>query len=323
MAALDKSAWQKSLAHALAKRQGLPSNAFRWCNGLGDGLEGLVVDVYGHHVQVSVYQPEWKALETELVQVICNLFPVEFLVVKDRLDPGGRALEQPEMRIHVGGSEHATTLVKEKDAVFQVNLLDTVNPGLFLDMRANRLRVRELCRPGSQLLNLFCYTGSFSVHARLQGAERAVNVDVSGKILDRVRENYALNGLDCRPGEFFKGDAREYLDWAGRKGLLWESIVLDPPSFSRGPHGVFQVEKDLGALVESCVKVLAPRGAMLVSSNCSGIPMDLLKRIVGESLLVHGRIMTYGEELSQDLDFPGSGKMRESHLAAFLFRLEN
>ena len=192
------------------------TDAFRIVNGAADGFPGLTLDKFGDRYQIQYFGEELLRERRDVVDAVASLFDPACVVVKERLSRSGKSLENAPMEVAIGSREDAVGIVREGNARFHVDLLDTVNPGLFLDMRHVRLEVEERFRAmpatseGPRFLNLFSYTCSFSVHARLGGASVATNADISGKILDKGRENYALNGLDLRPGEFFRGNALEY-----------------------------------------------------------------------------------------------------------------
>lgn len=307
------------LSQAAAKRTDLAGSpsAFRVCNGAGDSLAGVVIDRYGSHWQLQFFTDDYLSRETELIGAIIDLFAPAFLVVKYRLDPSGKALETPRIRIAIGDAAQSATVVEEFGCRFTVDLLDTVNPGLFLDMRDIRADVAMRAH-GRNMLNLFSYTCSFGVHARKAGALHCVNADVSAKILEKGRANYALNGLSCLPGEFFRGDSGEYLDWALRKQKKFGVIVLDPPSFARHRDGMFSVATDMGKLLSRCVALLEPDGCIMASTNYSAWNSDVLVEQVALAFREAGRAYRKVWVRGQGGDFPGSGTMKESHLAAAL-----
>ena len=320
---MDPIDWPKLLDEALARRAKLAmrTDAYRVLNGIGDGVEGVTLDRYADHWQLQYFSSHHQGAELELCQAIIAAFRPRLLVVKERLSPSGKSLEHPTMRVVHGDATQSKTVVIEGGCKFHIDLLDTVNPGLFLDMREHRLALAPMAR-GGELLNLFCYTGSFSVHARYAGATRAVNVDVSAKILERVRENYAANGIAPVKGEFFRGDSEEYLRYALRKGLRFKAVVLDPPSFSRADGAVFQVRQHLGELARLCAQVTEPGGHLLVSSNHSDFTPESLAALVDDWLadLEQGHEVLWTR--SQAEDFPASGTRRESCLSAALLRMQ-
>ena len=329
---------KNKLAIAHEKRAPLfdVTDALRIVNGAADGFPGLTIDKFGDRYQMQFFGPELLTSKTEIVEALASLFNPVCVVSKERLSSSGKSLENAPMDVVVGSREDAVGTVREGNANFHVDLLDTINPGLFLDMRHVRLEVEERFRamsgaspanfeasahlenPGLRFLNLFSYTCSFSVHARLGGAAVATNADISGKILDKGRENYALNGLDLRPGEFFRGNAIEYVHWAQKKGLRFDGIVLDPPSFARFKGFNFNVREHLMPLVADCATLLNPGGFFMVSSNYSEFNLSAFARdVLAAVSSVHPNAKTSWKK-SQDVDFVGSGSTKDSCLVATL-----
>ena len=292
------------------------TDAYRLFNGIGDGVPGVTLDRFGGRYQLQFFSANALKDFEQIKVAALDLFQPEFLVAKFRTDPSGRSLEHPRMDVLAGTPEQAVGTVREGKARFHVDLLDTVNPGLFLDMRDVRLEVGE--RTGPRFLNLFSYTCSFSVHARLGGAEIATNADISGKILDKGRENYALNGLDLRPGEFFRGSALEYVQWALKKGLKFDGIVLDPPSFARFKGGNFNVREHLMPLVKQCAGLLNDGAFFMVSSNYSEFVLEKFSADVLASVRQICRGARTAWSRSQGIDFVGFGLTKESALVATL-----
>ena len=332
---------KNKLAIALEKRAPLfdVTDALRIVNGAADGFPGLTIDKFGDRYQMQFFGPELLTSKTEIVEALAALFNPICVVTKERLSSSGKSLENAPMDVVIGSREDAVGIVREGNANFHVDLLDTINPGLFLDMRHVRLEVEDRFRAksgaspahladlanlensaqtGLRFLNLFSYTCSFSVHARLGGAAVATNADISGKILDKGRENYALNGLDLRPGEFFRGNAIEYVHWAQKKGLRFDGIVLDPPSFARFKGFNFNVREHLMPLVADCATLLNPGGFFMVSSNYSEFNLSAFARdVLAAVSSVHPNAKTSWKK-SQDVDFVGSGSTKDSCLVATL-----
>ena len=315
---------KNKLANALDKRAPLfdVTDALRIVNGAADGFPGLTIDKFGDRYQMQFFGPELLTSKTEIVKALVALFNPICVVSKERLSSSGKSLENAPMDVVIGTREDAVGTVREGNARFHVDLLDTINPELFLDMRHVRLEVEDRFRAMSgaslRFLNLFSYTCSFSVHARLGGAAVATNADISGKILDKGRENYALNGLDLRPGEFFRGNAIEYVHWAQKKGLRFDGIVLDPPSFARFKGFNFNVREHLMPLVADCATLLNPGGFFMVSSNYSEFNLSAFARdVLAAVSSVHSKAKTSWKK-SQDVDFVGSGSTKDSCLVATL-----
>ena len=159
----------------------------------------------------------------------------------------------------------ATFTVTEARLRFRVNLSDYVDTGLFLDHRETRLRVgRESA--GKRVLNLFCYTGAFTVHAAAGGARATTSVDLSKTYLDWAEENLRLNGLLGPQHEFVRADALEFLT---RDTGSYDLAVLDPPTFSNSKkmRGSLDLQRDHVGLVNATLARLAPGGVLWFSTN--------------------------------------------------------
>jgi 23S rRNA (cytosine1962-C5)-methyltransferase len=286
------------------------SNAIRLINGQGDGLPGLVLEQYNKHFVAQIFNTNWIQEAEVLREFILENFSVDYLIIKDRTQSPLSNPEDIKIKILIENSS-SKTVVTENSLKFEVDLNDTLNTGLFLDMRANRLLVSQSCA-GKKVLNCFSYTCSFGVYAKAKGATEVVNVDVSSKILERGRRNYQLNGFEVARNELIKADAVLYLEKAIKKDNYFDVIILDPPSFSRAGEKVFSVQKDVKQLIELALTVLNDQGKLFVSTNYSGITNPILEEIVRSSNKKPRNIT----KLGQDQDFPGSGQVKESHLAA-------
>jgi 23S rRNA G2069 N7-methylase RlmK/C1962 C5-methylase RlmI len=161
------------------------------------------------------------------------------------------------------GDAGAWRTVGEGGHRFRVNLGDYVDTGLFLDHRITRARVAA--EPGATMLNLFSYTGAFTVYAAAAG-KRTTSVDLSNTYLDWARENLALNRL---AGELVQADVRAWLADARRAGRRWDVVVVDPPTFSNSKRMdyTFDVQRDHAALLDDVGAVVAPGGTIWFSTN--------------------------------------------------------
>ena len=166
-------------------------------------------------------------------------------------------------------------VVREGGHRFIVNLTDHLDTGLFLDHRDTRALVGTLAR-GRRVLNLFSYTGSFSVYAARNQAASTTSVDLSKTYLDWARRNFELNGLDFGRNRLVQADVVRFLEEERMSKDRYELIVLDPPSFSNSKRmqGVLDVQCDHVALVRGCLSLLAPGGELLFSTNLRSFRLD-------------------------------------------------
>jgi 23S rRNA (cytosine1962-C5)-methyltransferase len=176
------------------------------------------------------------------------------------------------------GRAGVTRVVKENGLSFEVNLSDYLDTGLFLDHRDTRQRVREEAK-GKHVLNLFAYTGAFTVYAAAGGAESTTSVDLSRAYCDWAKQNLKLNGLH---GNVLCADVLQWLETA--KGPF-DLIVLDPPSFSTSKRmgRSFEVQRDHVWLLERTRALLKPGGTLYFSTNFRGFELD--RRVEGATEL--------------------------------------
>jgi 23S rRNA (cytosine1962-C5)-methyltransferase len=295
-AAPDPTRGAAALANRLRRRQRILG---RWA--ARQGLEAwriydrdlpdfpLVVERYGRELAVVwLYErtrddtPEAQAAwrDEALRGVSEGLgLSLDALAVKDRRRQRGRRADQdgPGQYERLGddGRELA---VLEDGLRFAVNLDDYLDTGLFVDHRALRRRVRSEAK-GLRVLNLFAYTGSFTVHARAGGAAATTTVDLSNTYLGWLRRNLDLNGLgaDDPRHEIIRADALAWLTEAPRtRAGTYDRIVLDPPTFSASTamQQSFSVERDHPRLIECCRRLLAPGGILYFSTNARGFRLD-------------------------------------------------
>jgi 23S rRNA (guanine2445-N2)-methyltransferase / 23S rRNA (guanine2069-N7)-methyltransferase len=165
-------------------------------------------------------------------------------------------------------------VVEEGGIQLRVNLEDYLDTGLFLDHRATRLRIGREAR-GKRFLNLFCYTGVATLHAAAGGAVSSLSVDMSRTYLDWAADNLALNGLNTPAHELLQADA---IRWLADQPTAprFDLIFLDPPTFSNSARmqDVLDIQRDHAVLIEHCMRMLAPDGVLLFSTNFRYFQMD-------------------------------------------------
>jgi 23S rRNA (cytosine1962-C5)-methyltransferase len=230
----------------------------------------FAIDLYEAHVHVAEYRrnhtlgPEehrqWlqqslATLADTLQLPPANIHLKQRSVIADRKDQYGRFADKGERLV-----------VQEHGVKFWVNLDDYLDTGLFLDHRPTRQLVREQAQ-GKDVLNLFAYTGSFSVYAALGGARSVTTIDLSNTYIDWAKENFALNGLNPAKYDFVSADVLALLPTL--PAAAFDLIVCDPPTFSNSKKmsGVFDVQRDHPALINQCLRLLRADGVLYFSTN--------------------------------------------------------
>ena len=191
---------------------------------------------------------------------------------RQRDDEGGRSQYE---RV---GSQKRTKLVHEHGSDFEINLSDYLDVGLFLDHRPTRLAVRQRSE-GKRVLNLFAYTGAFSVHARAGGATRTKTIDLSGNYLDWYERNLAHNGFAPDADHVtVQADCLEWLEAGPAGDEAYDLIICDPPTFSNSKRmkaASFAIERDYPMLLSWLTRFVAPGGEIFFSSNSRRFELDL------------------------------------------------
>jgi 23S rRNA (guanine2445-N2)-methyltransferase / 23S rRNA (guanine2069-N7)-methyltransferase len=233
----------------------------------------LVIDWYAGWLHAAEYERPHERTEIEhdvwldrMIEAAAGELGVAhdrtFLKVRRRQREGGQ-YEKVDGR-------QALLQVREGGLSFEVNLSDYLDTGLFLDHRLTRAMVREETA-GKRMLNLFSYTGSFSVHAAAGGATETVSVDLSNTYLDWTRTNLSLNGFkDAGRHRIVRDDARAFLEHRARRGEpLFDLVVADPPTFSRSARSElpWDVERDHAELLALVARNLSPGGIVYFSTN--------------------------------------------------------
>jgi 23S rRNA G2069 N7-methylase RlmK/C1962 C5-methylase RlmI len=240
----------------------------------------LVLDLYSDAVAGALYERpyekdpteenRWLHAMTEAVSGALDI-PRERIFLKQRHRQRGTAQYEKILDCHEFRD------VREGGLCFRVNLSDYLDTGLFPDHRKTRSLVRDAAR-GKRVLNLFCYTASFSVYAAA-GALSVDSVDMSNTYLDWAKTNFALNGLlagNTSPWRFIRADALRFLEDAAAAGLSWDLIILDPPAFSNSKKmtGTLDLKRDHRTLIKGCLSLLNPGGQLLFSANARSFHLD-------------------------------------------------
>jgi 23S rRNA (cytosine1962-C5)-methyltransferase len=234
----------------------------------------LIVDWYDGRALVYAMQRKKdetrEAREAWLAEVEAEV--KEGLDVDDeRLFFKQRGRQKDHSQYQKLAEEREEFVVAEQGHRFLVNLSDYHDTGLFLDHRNTRRMVREESE-GGRMLNLFCYTGSFSVYAAGGGAVRTTSVDISNTYLDWSRRNFELNGMDLESQILERADVLQWLPAAVASPRRWDLIVCDPPTFSNSKkmRGFFDVGVQHPELINGCLQLLRPGGVLYFSTNFRG-----------------------------------------------------
>ena len=243
------------------------TTAFRLFNQEGDGFGGLTVDLYGDYAVFSWYNSYVYQIRKVISEAFRQVFP-EVLGAYEKIRFKGLDYESA----HVYGQEAPDFFtILENGVLYQVFMNDGLMTGIFLDQHEVRGSLVDGLAMGKSLLNMFSYTAAFSVAAGMGGASQTTSVDLAKRSRELSQAHFQANGISTDDHRFIVMDVFEYFKYAKRKGLTYDVIVLDPPSFARNKKQTFSVAKDYHKLISQSLEILNPEGIIIASTNAANV----------------------------------------------------
>ncbi len=294
-------------AHRRSPHFATDVSVFRLVNDAGDGLRGIRLDRYGDFAVLELTSSESHARRTEIARAVLNLAP-RGVYVKCRLRADLRNRDEEALAPaspDVGEAAPESIVVSEAGLRFEVCLSDGWDTGLYVDQRDNRQRIRRQAKD-KVVLNLFCYTGSFTVAAALGGARSTTSVDLSRRALSRAQRNLTLNGIALDgTHRLLRAEAVQFARRAVARGEHYDLIILDPPSFATtGKNRVFRLESAWDTLIELVASLLSPHGKCLFVSHEAFARARALRRRIAQTTERAGRSVEALRELPSGSDCP-------------------
>lgn len=238
----------------------------------------LAIDLYAERVHLQEFDTGWQMSDEEhaawvqgVRQTVSEVLQLPPSVISFKL----RARQRGESQYEKTGASGEDFVVEEGGHRFIVNLEQYLDAGLFLDHRNTRRMVQQRAA-GKRFLNLFAYTGSFTVYAAGGGAASSVTVDMSNTYQDWSRRNFELNGMDPARHQLVRADVLAWLEQALAAGEKFDLIVMDPPSFSNSKkmRGILDIQADHSRLIGQCLRLLNPGGELFFSNNLRSFKLE-------------------------------------------------
>ena len=303
---IDEEFWKSRLQSALEVRLALDvvdnpnNNTYRLVHGEGDNLPGLIVDCYGETAVMQAHSVgmhcERNAIAKALVEVLDGRIKNVYYK-SDTTLPFKADLNQDNGFL-IGGETDCTTI--ENGLTFKVDWLKGQKTGFFIDQRENRSLLEQYSKNRS-VLNMFCYTGGFSVYAMRGQAELVHSVDSSAKAIDITRENIATNFEDTTKHEAFCEDAFKYLDANNKK---YDLIILDPPAFAKHRAALKNALKGYTRLNAKGFESIKSGGILFTFSCSQIVTKDQFRNAVFTAAAQSGRKVRILHQLHQPADHP-------------------
>ncbi|MFL2133750.1 class I SAM-dependent rRNA methyltransferase [Desemzia sp. FAM 24101] len=256
------------------------TTAYRFFNGEGDGLGGLTIDVYEEYYVFSWYSEGIFEHQQAIYRAFQQAVPeAKGIYQKFRYKrPDGLLSE------FVSGQEAPEPLIIQENGIHYATYLDDgLMTGIFLDQRHVRNSLMEKYSVGRRVLNTFSYTGAFSVAAALGGAVETVSVDLAKRSLPKTEEQFTVNGLSLENHKIRVMDVFDYFKYAVRKKLVFDTIVVDPPSFARSKKRTFSVAKNYTALLEDIIDITSDGGTIIASTNSAAVSTKRFESFINEA----------------------------------------
>ncbi|EJS72529.1 MULTISPECIES: class I SAM-dependent rRNA methyltransferase [Bacillus] len=318
---INQSFFESKIKSALHKRKQFykssDTTAFRALNGEGDGLGGLIIDYYDGYYVVSWYSEGIYTFRDEIIAALQKVANFKGIYEKKRFDTKGKYIEGDDFV--AGERGEFPLIVKENGVNFAVYLNDGAMVGVFLDQRNVRKQIRDKYAKGRTVLNMFSYTGAFSVFAALGGANKTTSVDLANRSLSKTIEQFSVNEVDYEAQDIIVEDVFLYFKYAAKKKMKFDMVVLDPPSFARSKKYTFSAAKDYKNLLKETIAITENNGIIVASTNCSAFDMKKFKGFIDTAFKEMNGKYKILEEHSLPEDFRTIDQFKEGDYLKVVF----
>ena len=308
---INRDFWLRRLQQAHRVRQAIglirpDNNAYRLVHGEGDRLPGLVIDIYGDTAVIQAHSVGMHLERHLLADCVRQIAGVHNIYYKSETTLPYKADLHQENGFLLGGAPGLDTTALENGLRFNIDWLRGQKTGFFVDQRDNRSLVEHYAR-GRRVLNMFCYTGGFSVYALRGGAECVHSVDSSAKAVELVKANVALNFPDDTRHQAFCDDAFRFLDHApapDSSSEAYDLIILDPPAFAKHKDALRNALKGYTRLNAAAFQKIKPGGLLFTFSCSQAVSKEQFRLAVFTAAAQSGRHVRILHQLHQPADHP-------------------
>lgn len=304
----DEKFFRKRIEEALSLRIALnlkrkDNNIFRAVHGEGDFLPGLIVDIYGDTAVMQAHSPSMHFRRQLLATILTenNIIPLRNIFYKSETTLPFKANLEPHDDYLIKGCENIKNIATENGLKFYIDWLKGQKTGFFVDQRDNRQLVKSLAH-NRTVLNMFCYTGGFSVYALSGNAKSVTSVDSSAKAMAVTEENVKLNfGNDCNHIAVTE-DAFAYLNNIGEGE--YDMIILDPPAFAKHRQAINNALRGYQKLNAKAIEKIRSGGILFTFSCSQAVSKEQFRLAVFSAAAETGRKVRILHQLTQPADHP-------------------
>ncbi|MDR0894874.1 MAG: class I SAM-dependent rRNA methyltransferase [Prevotellaceae bacterium] len=304
--AIDRDFWRRRLQLAYRMRCGIglthlsDHNTYRLVHGEGDNLPGLIIDIYARTAVMQAHSVGMHLCRMKIAEALCEVMGdrIDNIYYKSETTLPFKADLYPENGFLRGGSIDNVAL--EYGLKFHIDWLKGQKTGFFIDQRENRALLERYAH-GRTVLNMFCYTGGFSVYAMRGNARQVHSVDSSAKAIDLTNKNVALNFLGDNRHEAFVEDAFKYLDTIDDR---YDLIVLDPPAFAKHRDALRNALQGYRKLNVKAFEKIRSGGILFTFSCSQAVSRETFRTAVFTAAAISGRSVRILHQLTQPADHP-------------------
>jgi len=293
------------------------TTAFRVFNGEGDNIGGLTIDYFDGYYLINWYSEGIYMFREYIIKALSELTDYKGIYQKKRFNDGGKYIDDDDFVI--GERGNFPIIVKENGVKFAVYLNEGAMVGFFIDQRDVRNIIKEKYAKNKSVLNTFSYTGAFSVFAAKGGAKKTTSVDLANRSRKKTVEQFEINNINADEQDIIVEDVFKYFKYAVKKQLLFDLVILDPPSFAKSKKHTFSASKDYTNLLKEAILITEKSGIIIASTNCSSFDMKRFKEFVDKAFHETNTEYNIVEEFYLPTDFKINTKYKESNYLKVLF----
>ena len=303
---LPQDFWEKRIEEAYRMRLSLglvrpDNNTYRLVHGEGDFMPGLIIDIYDDTAVLQAHSAGMHIARQLIAEAVKKTVPeVKNVYYKSE---GTLAMKNtfPDIADGYLIGKESTCLAKENGLIFSIDWLRGQKTGFFVDQRENRAMVERYSH-GRRVLNMFCYTGGFSVYALRGGAELVHSVDSSGKAIELVNQNVERNFPHCNLHQAFCSDAFDFMN--NSTNNTYNLIILDPPAFAKHRGAIRNALQGYKRLNAKAIEQIAPGGILFTFSCSQAVDKEMFRLAVFSAAAMAGRRVRILHQLTQPQDHP-------------------
>ena len=307
---IDQDFWVEKLTQALQLRRGLnlglpaknQTNAYRLCFAEGDGLPGLIIDIFEKTAILQTYTLGMHLAKAEIVAALQTVYQQELNTIYDKsAETMAKNFDLAIENQFLLGTQ-VSAQISENGHQFNIDWIKGQKTGFFIDQRENRELIQRYSH-NRRVLNTFCYSGGFSVYAAAGGANCVHSIDISQGAIELCKNNLSLNGYNP-DSEQYKCIAIDTFDHLKTSGEMYDLIVLDPPAFAKSRKVSHNAVVAYKRLNYEAMKHLAPGGLLFTFSCSQVINRELFNHTIHSAAIDAGRTVRVLHQLGQAPDHP-------------------